>query len=53
MNNEEYEEMQELAEECERFFWYVNDHFDEYCNFCETHDPFEFFGNIDIEVYEE
>lgn len=42
MNNEEYEELQEVSEECERFFWYVNDHFDEYCTFCETHDPLDF-----------
>lgn len=40
--NEEYAESQEIAEECERFFWYVNDHWDEYCTFCETHDPAEF-----------
>lgn len=42
MNNEEYEEFQKNAIECERFFWYVKDHWDEYCKFCETHDPLEF-----------
>lgn len=42
MNNEEYEEFEEMALECERFFWYVKDHWDEYCKFCETHDPLEF-----------
>ena len=42
MNNEEYEELQEISEECERFFWYVKDHFDEYCTFCETHEPLDF-----------
>lgn len=41
MNNEEYEELQEISEECERFFmycWYIKEHFDEY----ETHDPLDF-----------
>lgn len=42
MTDEEYKEIQEIAEECERFFWYVNEHWDEYCKFSETHDPEEF-----------
>ena len=38
----EDKELQETAEECERFFLYVYDHWDEYCEFCENHDPDDF-----------
>lgn len=38
----DYDEICEEAIEIERSFWYVLKHWDEYCRFCETHDPDNF-----------
>ena len=45
----DYDELQQLAEDLKREFWYIYNNWDSYMKFCEEQDP-EYFPISDIET---